>query len=420
MVFPDDFNVAICGAGLAGLSLALSLRSHGIKCTIYEASDTPEKGIRGSIQLAPNGQTPLDRYGILDELLKSARVFPDGGILRKSDGSVIQELVLGDKELFGYDPMRIRRRTIISKMINTLKENGVEVVCNKKLTRIVSEAESGVTVEFADGSTASASLLVGSDGIHSCLRKSLFPEVEAQYFGSIAVGGSFPAAKVKGIELDQWGIYVGSPGNVILGPHVHDDSEWILFLSRSHPDLGKEGWKELGNNKEKLREFLNEGRDVWLPNVQGAMAAIENDDLFLWAMYVLPKLDSWTSPKSKIVLVGDAAHAFPPTAGQGANMAFEDGYTLGLVLASVGENISLETALRFWQEMRKDRLARVLDLTIQWAKMREPPNTKSALADCKAFKAADTHDDRLEQMRWIYGGIEVQERQIEDWVTKNQ
>lgn len=420
MGFPDNFDVAICGAGLAGLSLALALHSHGIKCTVYEAADTPEKGIRGSFQLAPNGQTPLDRYGILDDLLKSSRIFPEGGTLKKSDGTVIQELILGDKELFGYDSIRIMRRTIICKFVDTLQEKGVPVICNRKFTRIISETDSEVTIEFVDGSTARTSLLVGSDGIHSRLRKSLFPEVEAQYFGSIAIGGSFAASKVDMLGSFPYGLYNGPLGNIMIGPHVRDDTEWVAFLGRSFPDLGRQGWKDMANNKEKLREVLAEGQEVWLPQIRQAIASIDDDELFLWAMYVLPELESWTSPKSKIVLVGDAAHAFPPTAGQGANMAFEDGYTLGLVLAAVGDKILLEEALQFWQEMRKDRLKRVLDLTIQWAKMREPPHSKSALAEYKSFTAADTHNDRLEEMRWIYGGVEVQEQQIKDWVAEHQ
>lgn len=82
-----------------------------------------------------------------------------------------------------------------------------------------------------------------------------------------------------------------------------------------------------------------------MPHIQEAMASIDDEVLFLWAMYVLPGLDSWTSPKGQIELVGDAAHTLPPTAGQGANMAFKDGQTLGLILASVGKKITLGAAL---------------------------------------------------------------------------
>lgn len=418
MGLPANFHVAICGAGLAGLSLALALQSHGIKCTIYEAADTAEKGIRGSINIAPNGQIPLDKYGILDDLVQSCRIFPEGGILRKPDGTVIQELVLGNKQLFGYDAIRVVRTTIIRKLVHALQERGVEIICNKRFVHIVEEADTGVTIEFADGTTASASLLVGSDGIHSRLRKAMFPEVETKYFGSVAVGGPFQAAKVNNFDATQWGLYAGPPGNTMIGPHVPDDSEWVVFVAKSYRDLGKDGFRELGKNKAQLREIMTEGQETWLPHVRGAMAQVGDDDLFLWAMYVLPELDSWTSPKSKIVLVGDAAHAMPPTAGQGANMAFEDGYTFGLVLAAVGERITLEAALRFWQKLRKDRIRSVLDLTIQWAKMRDPPNSKDTLEQLKGFKAADTRDERLEQMRWIYGGVNVQEQQIKDWVAK--
>lgn len=417
MATTNSLTIAICGAGLTGLGLALALQSHGIRCTIYEAADTPERGLRGSLQLAPNGQTPLDKYGILDDLLRSSRIFEQGRLM-KNDGTLIQELVLGDKELFGYDCMRIVRKILIRKLVDTVKARGVEIFCNKKFARIQSETKSEVTMEFADGTTASASLLVGADGIHSRLRQSLFPEVKTKFIGSVVVGGSFSASNLDGIEDLPWGLYVSPIGTSMIGPHTNDDAEWVVFVSKPYADLGKEGWKEMINNKDKLRDFLMEGRNVWLPQIQLAITNLEDDNLFLWPMYVLPELESWTSPKSRIVLVGDAAHAMPPTAGQGANMAFEDGYTLGLTLALVGEKVSLDAALVFWQNIRKDRIKEVLDLTMQWAKMREPMNGENTLSEYEAFKSASTHDARVEQMRWLFGGVDVQEQQIKDWVAK--
>lgn len=132
------------------------------------------------------------------------------------------------------------------------------------------------------------------------------------------------------------------------------------------------------------------------------------------------ELESWTSQQGKIVLIGDAAHAMPPTAGQGANMAFEDGYTLGMGLASVSDKISLGSALQFWESSRKDRIRKVLDLTMQWAKTREPVSSKNTMSEYQAFKSADTHDARIEQMRWLFCGVDVQEEQIKKWAADNQ
>lgn len=287
MPLPTDFTVAICGAGMAGLGLALALHSHGIKCTIYEAADTPERVLRGSIQIGPNGQAALDKYGILEELLQSCRVFPSGGRLMKSDGTLINELVMGDKDIFGYDTMRVVRKTLAVRLANAVKDRGMEIICNKKYVRVVSEDDTGVTIEFEDGTTAQASLLVGADGIHSRLRQSLFPDVETQYVGSVAVGGSVLASKLGDVDEKSYGLYVNPIGSAMIGPHTPNNTEYIVFVSKPYPDLGKDDWKEMSNDKSKLRDYLMNGQDVWLPYIQSAIANLQDEDLFLWPMYVI-------------------------------------------------------------------------------------------------------------------------------------
>lgn len=152
------------------------------------------------------------------------------------------------------------------------------------------------------------------------------------------------------------------------------------------------------NDKNKLKEFLTDGRDVWLPYIQTAAAKLQDDDLFLWPMHVLPELQSWTSKQGKIVLIGDAAHAMPPTVGQRANMAFEDGLTLGLVLAPVSDKIKLGSALQFWEQLRENRIRQVLELIMQPAKMRGPVDSKNTISEYEALKGAATHDARIQAM----------------------
>lgn len=414
-----DFTVAICGAGLAGLGLALALHSHGIKCTIFEAVETPERAARGSLQIAPNGQVVLDKYGVWTDLSKSSKFYHNARIM-KNDGTLMNEIMLGDKDTFGYESMRVVRRTLVAKLASTIRDRGMDIHCNKKFVRILSETDSGVTIEFADGTTAAASMLVGADGIHSRLRSTLYPSVKTQYIGSIAIGGSVSASEIAGPQDIPYGLYLSEHGSAMIGSHTPDDTDYVAFVGRPHADLGREGWKEMFKTKDRLRRVLQENQDDWPIHVRSAIANLRDDDLWLWPLYVLPELESWSSMAGRVILIGDAAHAMPPTAGQGANMAFEDGYTLGLVLGSLGSRIQLQSALQFWQGMRKARLRLVLEMTMQWAKMREPPNTKNAVSEYKSFESAATPEGQIEQMRWLYGGIEIQEQQIKDWISGHE
>lgn len=57
----------------------------------------------------------------------------------KSDGTLINELVMGDKEIFGYDTMRIVRGTLAVGLANAVKEREMKIICNKKYVRVVLE-----------------------------------------------------------------------------------------------------------------------------------------------------------------------------------------------------------------------------------------------------------------------------------------
>lgn len=101
----------------------------------------------------------------------------------------------------------------------------------------------------------------------------------------------------------------------------------------------------------------------------------------------------------------------PPFGGQGANQAFEDGRTLGLVLEKVQKGTkTLDSAIEFWQEMRKERIEDVLDMTMQWNKMRKPGQETA-----KTIGTGNSDHEGLEQMRGIYGGVPMQEHKIEAW-----
>ena len=62
-------------------------------------------------------------------------------------------------------------------------------------------------------------------------------------------------------------------------------------------------------------------------------------------------------------MLGDAAHAIPPTTSQGVNQTFEDIYTIGLLLSKLSTEITRELALDFCQGLRQERVDKILDLT---------------------------------------------------------
>ena len=75
----------------------------------------------------------------------------------------------------------------------------------------------------------------------------------------------------------------------------------------------------------------------------------------------MPRLDSWVSQHDRVIIIGDAAHAIPPSGGQGAVMAFEDAETLAYALSKPVEG--RPEMLQKWQTHRLERVDRITEFT---------------------------------------------------------
>ena len=302
----QDFHVAIIGAGLAGLGLAMSLHSKGIPCAVYEAATKPTQVIRGSMNIAPNGQVALEAYGILPGLHRHSCPYEYASV-RDSKGEVVSKILLGHKDYFKYDGMCIVRSQLVEILIVTAKERGIPVQRNKKFTRVVSESKvKGVQFEFEDGTSSSASLLVGADGIYSSLRKTMYPDVEPQYIGMVVVMGEC-AAEAASLTQDHNSMVLGGEiGSFLLGAHVPDRSDFMFAIQKNHPDLGREGWKQLGKDTKSMKEFLYADYDKWPVYCQHILDHSRDEALFLWPLMTLPDLPSWMSQGRRVLLIGDA------------------------------------------------------------------------------------------------------------------
>lgn len=118
-------------------------------------------------------------------------------------------------------------------------------------------------------------------------------------------------------------------------------------------------------------DFLRQGSDDFPEIVQRAVSNITPEKIFLWPLFIVPKLGTWTSRHGRVVIVGDAAHAIPPAAGQGVNQAFEDVFTYSLMLGRSDKD-ALARSLKVWQTRRQERIDKVLALNTYMERRRVP------------------------------------------------
>jgi 2-polyprenyl-6-methoxyphenol hydroxylase-like FAD-dependent oxidoreductase len=114
-------------------------------------------------------------------------------------------------------------------------------------------------------------------------------------------------------------------------------------------------------------KLFRSGREYW----GGAFHTCPRLTL-AFRFFKVPELSSWSSDSGRIIVMGDAAHAMPPTGGQGAAMAFEDALTLADALSVIQtQEMAPEGTIKNWQSTRQARVKKILAFTSKGGDMRK-------------------------------------------------
>ena len=403
-------EVAIIGAGLSGLTLALALHQQGIKATVYESRSAP-LNIGGAVMLSPNALKVLDALDIYQEVKAKGFNF-DILEIRKVAGELVETYEFGSEEKYGYQGNRIYRHELIDVVLSKIKSLGISVVFGLKFSHIVDETDKHVVWEASDGTKFTASALVGADGIHSSVRKYLYPDLVPKFMEMAGITAAVPASQVKypGGHIDKpITILSEEKGAFVVAPQKVDGSEMFMGKQRRMKELTREGWDEFFADKESLVKFLQQDAEAFGEVAISATQNIPHDRINVWPFYVIPKLDKWASEKRRVVILGDSAHAIPPSAGQGINQAFEDVHMFSLLLgAAKSGDAKFEDALTFWQNYRQTRITRVLELN-QQIDLRRLPKEQRPVGLDRGELAHEKFD-----LSWLYEPDFKAE--VENWV----
>ncbi|KAJ3060094.1 hypothetical protein HDU99_006076, partial [Rhizoclosmatium hyalinum] len=198
-------HAIIAGSGLVGALTAFALKQVGIDSTLYDQVDLVnavmtsgggpvviefgESG--GCVLLACSALRVLRTLGLLDEVMAASSPsqyttwFKINGSSRIALDSVKVSADCGETDPALLAPVQIMRSKLHSIFIQACQKAGIKVFTGKKLVG-VTEVESGVIAQFADGTTATGDFLVGADGIHSATRRAIFGEAtKADFTGVI-------------------------------------------------------------------------------------------------------------------------------------------------------------------------------------------------------------------------------------------
>lgn len=341
-----DTRIAVIGAGMAGLTAALSLQKNGFKPVVYEAA--PELGEVGAgLTISPNSTHGLEYCGIGDELAMKANIPQAQAIIHYQTGETLLETKRGDipRQKYGANYYQIHRADLHDILSNAARQNDPDCLVLDRVFENYSETDNGIEITFANGNTVTCDVVIGADGVRSAVRGAMFGPEDPKFTGNVAYRGLVN----KGDLPDE---LVTPPSGVAIAPRkaftrylVRDGSviNFVAFVRR-------DGWNEEGWSIPVTQEELMEEFGDWHPRISDLIKAAPKDKVFKWAMYGREPLNQWT--KGRVTLTGDAAHPMLPFMGMGAAMGIEDGVVLG---RAFGASDTIEEALTRYEDARKER-----------------------------------------------------------------
>ncbi|KAM0425807.1 hypothetical protein ACHAPT_009058 [Fusarium lateritium] len=362
----------IIGGGPAGLAAALRLHQKtNILCTVYELRPEPTT-LGGAIGIPPNGLRLLDRLGVLDKLQKRGSNHSNLA-MHSINGSMLgqQDLIGAARDITGFGYLRIKRTELQKVMTDAIDKAAIPIHYNKQLTSIKDTAE-GVEVTFSDGTVDTGDLLLGCDGIHSSVRRlHVDPEQTPEYTGMAGLGALVPASKLSEPARSQikgMNITMTQEGMLLAMTCTASDDEFFWAFSKEVPlpDSGdaRDGWEvrrkeEVDGFKSTLLDILKNAGGEW-GNIMKQL--VNNTSVVkFYPTYKLPLGRPWN--KGRCLLLGDAAHAMPPHAGQGVSMALEDVFLLSRLLEN--QTQPLQETLNKFTKIRRPRVDELASRSVE-------------------------------------------------------
>lgn len=352
-------TVIIAGAGIAGLTLALSLRQLGIDCEVYE--QVPElKPLGVGINVQPHAVRELFEMGLEADMDATGIRTRELCYFTKK-GLPIWSEPRGSEAGYLWPQYSVHRGRLHMMLLNKALAAGVPVHTGNSVVGFA-ETASGVTVTLSDPAGVTreveGSLLVAADGIHSAVRARFVPnEGPPRWSGAVLWRGttlakpylSGASIAYAGHEFQKFVTYPIGPADPDTGLALIN---WIAER-KFDPSLGwkREDYSRAGTDGDFLPWFEDWVFD-WL-DVPGLIRAASQ--CYEYPMVDRDPLERWTH--GRVTLMGDAAHPMYPIGSNGASQAILDARVLARAFQDHGVG---EEAFAAYEAERRPATSRVV------------------------------------------------------------
>ncbi len=387
-------RIAIVGGGIGGLAAALALERRGAEVIVAEQSAVLSE-IGAGVNLTPNAIKACRALGIENEV-EAIGSGSDFLIIRSwKSGRLISRTHRGSfRQKFGAPNLTVHRADLLDILSTALKSTDIRL---DRRCIGVETRERSAAARFADGSEIEADIVVGADGIHSTVRKSLFGADVPRFTGCICWRGMAEVEKLPAdINTKDGAVWMGPHGHVVHYP-VHRGT---LLNIVAHVD--SDAWtEELWTHECDVSELMTTYAS-WNSDLTRLYPCSER--WYKWALYDREPLERWSSGRA--TLLGDSAHAMLPYLGSGAGMALEDACVLAAMVARTPEDLG--AALVAYERLRAPRACAVVlgsrararenHLASRFARLKR--DIKFALRE--RFGTGKDGDSTAYQVAWLY------------------
>jgi len=351
---PEQKQVHIAGAGIAGMSTALALAAKGIKAILLEKAPRPDE-VGAGLQLAPNATCLLRAWGVLDNLYDHA-VEPDGIDLKDgTSGKTLMHMNVQaiSRKRWKAPYITVHRADLQTALKTAIDKNPlIDFKTGYEITSCSGSSNSGFEAEIIQGKIRekiSGLLLASCDGVWSQMRANL--SEQAVFSGYVAWRATLaleeiPATFLQTNGLKTVGVWTGKNGHFVAYPLKN--GKVYNFVAIIHGQNPGPVWSKDGDNSILLDSF----RD-WYPAITDVINHVRQ--WTFWPLFKMP-FPRFLGPSGEIFL-GDASHAVTPFAAQGAAMAIEDAAAFAAALSDI--NLTRAEALALFKDERCKRLKAV-------------------------------------------------------------
>lgn len=321
-------KVSIIGAGIGGLTTALTLQQKGLSVTIYESS-AEIKPVGAGIILANNAMQVFKKLGLHDKIENAGNRI---SFMKITDDQLKPLSVVDLSEYdqkYGVSTIAIHRGKLQKILANEIGFENINL--SKRLSKI--EKAGLFKLSFEDNTTIESKLVIGADGIKSVVRNQLFTE-----------------NTIRNANQNCWrGIC-----EIDLPEHYHNELNEAWGKGKRFGFVKictkKVYWYALTNKKSKNEAALLEIFSDFHSDVLKIISTTQKEQISTSEILDLKPIERWQN--KNVCLIGDAAHATTPNLGQGACQAIEDAYVIGKFL---DKGISIENTFQHYETTRKKK-----------------------------------------------------------------